>query len=206
MAEFLTTSGISSKIEEIIKNADEHLFFVSPYLKLSRIIRENMFDAIRRNVSLYFVYGKKDLDKDEFRLLFDFSFEGNMIELRYLDNLHAKVYLNEKQMIVTSMNLHEFSEKNNREIGIYIDSNHDNDLFNSIYEEVWSIYNASKKITHGCCIFCRKFIKYNTLACVCKECIDMKYDVGEGRFCHKCGKPYPTVKSKPLCFYCSSKL
>lgn len=32
-------------------------------------------------------------------------------------NVHAKCYLNDSSMIVCSMNLYEYSEKNNREMG-----------------------------------------------------------------------------------------
>jgi hypothetical protein len=36
MAEFLTTTGISHKIENIILNAKKNLILVSPYLKISK--------------------------------------------------------------------------------------------------------------------------------------------------------------------------
>ena len=38
------------------------------------------------------------------------------VHLYFSKNLHAKCYLNEKKMIITSMNLYEFSQVNNREM------------------------------------------------------------------------------------------
>ena len=40
MAEFLTTSGISFRLEEIIKDAQERLVIISPFLKIDRRIKE----------------------------------------------------------------------------------------------------------------------------------------------------------------------
>ena len=38
----------------------------------------------------------------------------------FLPNLHAKCYFNEDRMIITSMNMYEFSEKHNREMGVLL--------------------------------------------------------------------------------------
>ncbi len=39
-------------------------------------------------------------------------------------NLHAKCYLNEKAAIITSMNLYDFSQVNNNEMGVYTKLEH----------------------------------------------------------------------------------
>ena len=44
----------------------------------------------------------------------------NNLKVYYLDNLHAKCYLNEDTALITSMNLYDYSEQNNREMGIEV--------------------------------------------------------------------------------------
>ena len=47
MAEFLTTTGISERLEQIIKNAKEKLFLISPYLKVNDRIKGFIEDKDR---------------------------------------------------------------------------------------------------------------------------------------------------------------
>jgi hypothetical protein len=42
--------------------------------------------------------------------------------LYFLPNLHAKCYFNEDRMVITSMNMYEFSEKHNREMGVLLEA------------------------------------------------------------------------------------
>jgi len=69
------------------------------------------------------VFGKNDedvrksLSKDDFEFLKQFP----NIEIRYESKLHAKYYASEDRALITSMNLHEFSQNNNIEVGILMD-------------------------------------------------------------------------------------
>ena len=56
-------------------------------------------------------------------------------ETGFVENLHAKCYLNENTAIITSMNLYEFSQQNNDEIGIRVDSKEDPQLYREIKAE-----------------------------------------------------------------------
>ena len=40
MAEFLTTTGVSYRLEEIIKSATERLVIISPFLRVNERIKE----------------------------------------------------------------------------------------------------------------------------------------------------------------------
>ena len=42
MAKFLDTAGIGNHLSEIIKNGEGRLLLISPYLKFSRLIREQL--------------------------------------------------------------------------------------------------------------------------------------------------------------------
>lgn len=139
MAKFLTTVANSYNIEEIIKKSKKQLTLVTPYLKLSTNILERILDANGRGVKISLIYGKNELSKSERAKL---NLLSN-IEVFFLENLHAKCYHNENTMIISSMNLYEFSERNNREMGILIDYVQDEDIFKDTLDEIKSIKNAS---------------------------------------------------------------
>ncbi len=68
------------------------------------------------------------------------------IRSSFCKDLHAKCYLNESEAIITSMNLYEFSQVNNNEMGIYIVKETDALLYNEIYEEVKRLIRISDEI------------------------------------------------------------
>jgi len=141
MAKFLTTAGNSHFIEQIILNAESSITIVTPYLKLSQTLLDRIRDADKSGINITLIYGKIDLSETEKKTL-----KGlNNLEIYFCFNLHAKCYHNENSLIISSMNLYEFSEKNNREMGILIDKNTDILIYNETLKEIESIKNASKK-------------------------------------------------------------
>jgi len=141
MAKFLRTSGISAGLDELIREAKEKLYIISPYLKLSDHIRELLNDKEREKVDVRIIFGKQELNPSEMGYL-----EGlKYVRLYFSKNLHAKCYLNENKMIITSMNLYEFSQQNNREMGILIDKTVEADklVFDDAWKDIESIlHNA----------------------------------------------------------------
>ena len=85
------------------------------------------------------VYGKTRLKPAEMSFFNDIS-----IEPSFLENLHAKCYLNEKEALLTSMNLYEFSQINNDEMGILVSREQDPDLYKKIREESIRLVEASE--------------------------------------------------------------
>ena len=140
MAKFLTTVGTSFYIEQIIINSTDSLTLVTPYLKLSRNLIERLSDADKEGVRITLVYGKSELANQEKKTLFSFK----NIRIFFCQNLHAKCYHNGHQMIITSMNLYDFSERNNREMGILAEREKDEEIFSDTLKEIESIKNASK--------------------------------------------------------------
>lgn len=142
MAEFLTTNGTSYNIENIIIDAKSKLILVSPYLQISKTFYERLKDASNKGVAIKIIYGKDELKPNERNSLADLK----SVELFYFENLHAKCYFNENKMVITSMNMYEFSEKNNREMGVLIDRIKDKDLFDKAVSETHSILQSSEQI------------------------------------------------------------
>lgn len=139
MAEFLTTHATAYNIENIIQNSRQKLVLVSPYLQLSKIFFERLKEADEQGVKVILIYGKDQLKPDEKSQLSKLK----NLSLFFCENLHAKCYFNEDNMVITSMNLHEFSEKNNREMGILIKRQDDADVFKDAMREVQSIVRFS---------------------------------------------------------------
>src|SRR5690349_1416504 len=128
MAEFLTTSGTAHHVENIIIDAKGNLTLVSPYLKLSKTLFERLKDASARGVKIKIVYGKDELKPNEKNSLAELK-----CDLFFFENLHAKCYYNDHKMVITSMNMYEFSEKTNREMGVLIDKQADPQLYDKAF-------------------------------------------------------------------------
>lgn len=141
MAKFLTTNGNSYYIEQIIVNAQNSITLVTPYLNLGNILVDRLKDADKNGIKITLVYGKDELKVKEKKILYSL----NNVEIYFCKDLHAKCYHNEEMMIVSSMNLYEFSEKNNREMGILIEKKVDDEIFADVLKEIDSIKNASRK-------------------------------------------------------------
>jgi hypothetical protein len=141
MAKFLTTVGNSFYIEQIILNAEKNLTLVTPYLNLSKNLIDRLADADKENIIITVIYGKSELNVKEKNKIESLK----NLELFFCENLHAKCYHNEKSLIITSMNLYEFSERNNREMGILIEKNSDLKIYEETLKEIESIKNSSSK-------------------------------------------------------------
>ena len=156
------------------------------------------------------------------------------LELFYLENLHAKCYFNENRMVITSMNMYQFSEKNNREMGVLIDAKNDKELFDKAVNEALSIithseiielhkterkyYNQTKNTNNefskpqilGYCLRCEKRIHYDPAKPYCIDCfsswVQWENTYYNENVCHCCGEfTNPISMSKPQCYKCDNK-
>lgn len=142
MAKFLNTSGTTYHLEELIKKSSDRLILISPYLKLNERIKELLEDKNRLKIDIRIVYGKSDLQPEEINWLKNLTF----IRTSFCKNLHAKCYMNENECIITSLNLYEFSQINNNEMGILISRDADNQLYSDAYEEAQRIIRISEEV------------------------------------------------------------
>lgn len=141
MAKFLNTSGTTFFLEELIKNTSRKLVLVSPYLQINTRIKQLIEDANNSGIEIDFLYGKNNLHKDEKNWL---STLDNVC-VRFCENLHAKCYLNEKSAIITSMNLYEFSQVNNNEVGILIQKETDTECYFDTENETTRLFRISEE-------------------------------------------------------------
>ncbi|MBD0258598.1 MAG: phospholipase D family protein, partial [Cytophagales bacterium] len=144
MAEFLDTQGVSYYLKRLINNASDKLYLISPYLQLNNQLKLSLEDRHKFKIDIIIIYGKvSDLNPDDSKWLD--SMPG--IKLMFHKDLHAKCYINEKEAIITSMNLYMFSQQNNVEMGIYVHKEKDEALYNQIASEVDRIKRGSEHRT-----------------------------------------------------------
>jgi len=144
MAKFLTTNGLNYVIEEIIKTAKERVVLISPYLRLNDRIKELLSIGYRPDVDVQIIYGKRELDPRERQWLNTVPH----IHTRFCQNLHAKCYLNESRCVITSLNLHLYSQQNNNEMGVMVKRGTDQQMFFEITSEVDRLLRVSEP-THA---------------------------------------------------------
>ena len=132
MAKFITTKQITSELEDLIKKADERLYIVSPYLKLSKDFRDLLTYRNTNRKDTKIIFGKQELNPEQMTF-----FQGlRFVYLFFSEDLHAKCYINDTKMIITSMNFYDFSMMNNKEMGILIDKTVTEDTL--VYNDAWS--------------------------------------------------------------------
>lgn len=217
MAQFLTTRGTASQIENIINHAQKRLVLISPYVDMPETLLQTLRAADRRNVRITVVYGKKELHPemaDQLRQLDNLS-------LLFLENLHAKCYFNEEDMVITSLNLVDYSEQNNREMGVLLNVNNDKEAFGEALKEAGLIVSSAERTDFkgaaperllvrtqqgGFCVRCRRPIPHDIDRPLCVDCFQEWAEWGnpdyEESYCHTCGTRGPTTKSKPECYSC----
>jgi len=142
MAKFLNTSATNYYLEELIKTAQDRLILISPFLKLNDRIKELLEDKNRLKIDVRIIYGKNELQNDEISWLSELIF----IRTSFCKNLHAKCYLNEERCIITSLNLYEFSQINNNEMGVAVSREEDLELYRETYEEAQRIIRISDEV------------------------------------------------------------
>lgn len=142
MAKFLNTSATNYFLEELIKGASDRLILISPFLKLNDRMKELLADKNRLKIDVRIVYGKSELQPQEIEWLRGLTY----IRTSFCKNLHAKCYMNEELCIITSLNLYEFSQVNNNEMGILIHRSEDTQLYKDAYEEAQRIIRISEEV------------------------------------------------------------
>lgn len=142
MAKFLNTSATNYFLEELIKGAKDRLILISPFLKLNDRIKELLGNKNRLKIDVRVVYGKSELQPEEITWLKELTY----LRTSFCKNLHAKCYLNEELCIVTSLNLYEFSQVNNNEMGVLIRRTEDPELYREAYEEAQRLIRVSEEV------------------------------------------------------------
>jgi phosphatidylserine/phosphatidylglycerophosphate/cardiolipin synthase-like enzyme len=99
-------------------------------------------DKDRMKIDVRLVYGKSELAPQEINWLRSLEF----VRTSFCQNLHAKCYINEQAAIITSMNLYDFSQVNNNEMGVFIERNSEPDLYRECFEEAQRLIRIGEQV------------------------------------------------------------
>ena len=215
-----------NEVKRIIEDAEDELVLVSPYNDYSVPLKEAVAEAAG-TVHIVAVC-REEQEKQESK---HFEWLRSIgAEVHLVSRLHAKIYYNESEAIVTSMNLLKTSATDSREIGFAI---HDAGLRDQIREYVQSDLIAHSKPfapahrtakpkpraarpakarakqvpASGSCIRCGDMgIAYSPDEPLCPKCFRswsrFKDPDYPEKHCHRCGKEHDTSMAKPLCRRC----
>ena len=201
MAELLaSTAAITSEIEKLINESNgEKLILVTPYLKIARQFKNNIQDQVKFRTSITVVVREGEShDPADINFLQELK-----INLHTHQNLHAKCYLNQKTAIITSMNLYEYSQLNNTELGMKITTESDPKLYEQINETVKKIVRNSPEFQFEI----KKVEKYKVATQEPEKKgknISMKVEPTNKEFghCIRCNTKMELNPNKPLCSKC----
>ena len=207
MPEFLNTEDISARLVAIISDAREFLCLISPYLSVNDRLKQRIEAKASSEVSVHIIYRHQEQNPDVNAWLKSLP----SVSTSFCENLHAKCYMNEKEAILTSMNLYEYSQSNNNEMGILISYQllgNDNDVYKDIYKEVHRLVTISspEATAMGFCIRCKKDVPFNPTKPYCDRHLKIwnkfKNEKFKEKYCHTCAKEHPTTMEKPVCLTC----
>jgi len=113
------------------------------------------------------------------------------------------------------MNLHEYSQTHNWEMGILFSKQNDPEIYRDVIKELGHLVTAAKPYIEmkAFCIRCgRSMDEFNPDKPLCNKCYPTWAKYGRKqypeKFCHACGSDIATGISagKPLCKECAGKM
>lgn len=144
MSLIMDTLETNTWISHITEDARKHLVIICPYLKINDKLRRTIEMADRKGVNIYVIYGKRELDAETVTWLKGLRHSN----IANIPQLHAKLYMNEEMAVISSMNLYEFSQVNNEELGVLCGKRQDRAEFKDITFQVMRLIGISEK-EHG---------------------------------------------------------
>ena len=142
MAKFLKGNELNAELEKLLESAESEIILISPYIKLHDRYRDALLtklDSPEIQITILFGKNEKDISKSMNQDDFEFFKQFPNIDIFYEKRLHAKYYANESKAILTSMNLLEFSQNNNIEVGILMERSNKGD--DDIDTKSWDYFN-----------------------------------------------------------------
>jgi hypothetical protein len=154
MSEFLTENNLNAALSHIFESAEYELLIISPYIKLHDRIKSILQSKLNNpDLSIVLLFGKnendisKSLNQDDFNFFKQFP----NIQIRFEKRLHAKLYANDYEYLITSMNLYDYSQNSNIESGVIGDVREKRigkqtmDYFNRVIEQSELIFEKVPK-------------------------------------------------------------
>lgn len=228
--ELLTAHHLPYRVVNIIENAQEFVLLVTAYLTSWTHLDHAIKTTIARGVPINLVMrapdgAKRDREKRE-QEAEDLRQLG--VKVHFVERLHTKAYVNEKEAIVTSFNLVGGSNES-IELGVLIqDPVLVRDCVSKVQAYCPDLVAAKPPATKAnraatpaspkheaetpaACIGCSDPLPFNPTKPMCLSCYRSSKNgedlaALEKRSCHRCGKPGPATLARPICPECWKSL
>jgi hypothetical protein len=214
---FATDEDVPGRILSVLRDARKNATLVSPYLGLWGHLEDAITIAVRNGVEVTVVLRDEPdvVNSKDVGWLLD-----NGVKVGVVEDLHAKVYLNESTVVLSSMNLTRGSTQKSLDFAVVLQPSplaeaareYVNRTVLPLAEEVRPAGKVSKFFARvadairGYCIRCGTAITKNPDKPLCDDCYDVWAEYGnpdyQEKVCHSCGQPAPTSYAKPLCAGC----
>ncbi|MGD1819153.1 MAG: hypothetical protein ACPKOI_04650 [Pleomorphochaeta sp.] len=199
--EYCRQKDIQSKIGSIIQDAKTYIIIVSPYINLDSTYTALLEMSISKKIPVTFFYRKDNInDKNEnFKDIERFE-KLSEVTFHACPGLHAKIYMNEVDFLITSRNLYMKKGEESLDVGLFSNINENRDIYFKIKEDLKLFAHTSLKINHT------QKKESNTKSSV--------FDFGlkktkskkqrDNSFCIRCGAHIPFNPDMPYCSSCFS--
>lgn len=142
---FIADKDLKKEIIEVVESSEKILFVVSPYIDIDDSTKK-AFKELHDNVSKIIIYRDNSsvntaagISEQSRRFFKSLPF----VELVAVKDLHAKVYLNERFAVISSMNLTKSSNEN-FEVGWNIDAEEESEDFFELWGYIMHILESDK--------------------------------------------------------------
>jgi hypothetical protein len=134
MAKYLDTSQISSELMQLLKEAKERIILVTYSLQVNSQIQERLKtkSKIGTLAEITLIYGNTKPKQKEL----EWMSEIDDLKVWQKKNLHAKCYINENKAIISSMNLYDYSQTSNVEMGFLITKEENPEAYQKMMDDV----------------------------------------------------------------------
>ncbi|MBI4289292.1 MAG: hypothetical protein HY671_12810 [Chloroflexi bacterium] len=214
---------VTPQVLAIIKEAKKYAVIVTPYVDLWGHAEDAIRLAVKNGVKVVaIVRGDPEvIDSPGVAWLAD-----NGVDVLAVDKLHAKIYLNEQDLVLSSMNLIKSSAHSSHEIAWYVqDEDVGRDVRGYVKNTLQRLAKPIKTSTakgsrvpvgeasrqerraaEGRCIRCGQPILLDPDKPLCESCYDVWSQYGDKEYpeklCHVCGRPAEVSYARPLCREC----
>lgn len=202
-------SAVNAELHEVVKQATEELVIVSPYIDLGRNLVNEIIEAARRARVEFII--RRDKESEYRKTDWFAALVKANVSVRSVERLHAKVYLNEKEVVVGSANFSEDSWSNSRELCVGFDRYGKEgekiaeyvEKLRASSEPVSLVRSKEKKVStgEGYCIGCRDSVPRDFKRPSCRKCF-AEVKTSGGKHCHECGGAAQSSIEKPRCYAC----
>ena len=207
-----TDDEVEPLLLRLVREARRSVTLISPYLDLWTHLEDALDQAINRGIAVTFVVRE---DRERKPKSEDWLSRRKVKVLR-LPWLHAKIYLNESTVVVSSMNITDVSTTNAHDFAMIVREKADEDV---LRRYVLGLVKGAKPVLKeriekagerkGTCIRRGEEIDFDPKKPMCNKCYQLWAEYNnpdyQERYCHSCGKEREVTLARPLCRDCFRK-